>query len=110
MTKLPEKLTLPHSQTKHAELYKSFNTLIDYLAEREGVDWAKPSETKKRSIWDLKKEDDEDYWVLRDDGCIGEAGFNSVWDEKNRENSNAFLTREAAEAERDRRREMAKGL
>ncbi len=108
MTRLPEKLDVENDDTYSTK--RTINALIDYLAEREGVDWAKPSETKKHSIWDLNKLDGEEYWGLGHKRDIVSHFFNSFYDENARAEGNAFLTREAAEAEHDRRREMAKGL
>lgn len=114
MTKLPEKLPVfnePFDSRSAVEVTETVNALIDYLAEREGVHpYTFKEEPKPRSIWDLKKKDGEEYWCLDSAGTVLSQRFNSYLDELRRENGSVFLTREAAEAERDRRREMAKGL
>lgn len=102
MTNLPEKVIAPLSQTKHADLYKAFNQLIDYVAERE------PKPEKKRSVWDLKIGGGEMYWVLSIGGEINSSYFNHVIDKRIREAGNAFLTIEEAIAELARRKEAAK--
>lgn len=57
-----------------------------------------------KSIWDLKKEDGEDYYRLYGDGDIAKLSFNADYDEKVREVGNAFLTRKEAEFEKERRK------
>lgn len=62
------------------------------------------AEQKPKSIWDLKKEDGKEYYVLWADGSTGRLIFNSQDDEVLREIGNAFLTREGAEFELERRK------
>lgn len=62
------------------------------------------AEQKPKSIWDLKKEDGEQYYVLRTTGDINIDYFSSRLDEYIREAGNVFLTREDAELEQERRR------
>ena len=62
------------------------------------------AEQKPKNIWDLKKEDGEEYYVLWTDGSTGRLIFNSQGDEVLREVGNAFLTREEAEFELERRK------
>ena len=62
------------------------------------------AEQKPKSIWDLKKEDGEQYYVLRTTGDINIDNFSSRLDEYIREAGNAFLTREEAELEVERRK------
>lgn len=100
---LPNKPVLPISKTKHLGLYKAVNDIIDYVAERDGK-----QEKKPRSIWDLKKEDSEEYYRIEEWGEVFEDQFNTRFDEEVREAGNAFLTREEAEAELARRKEDAK--
>ena len=57
-----------------------------------------------KTIWDLKKEDGKEYYVLWADGSAGRLIFNSQDDEVLREIGNAFLTREEAEFELERRK------
>lgn len=57
-----------------------------------------------KTIWDLKKEDGKEYYVLWADGRAGRLIFNSQDDEVLREIGNAFLTREEAEFELERRK------
>lgn len=56
-----------------------------------------------KSIWDLKKEDGEDYYRLYSDGDIERVVFYTDYDEQARDIGNAFLTREEAEFELKRR-------
>ena len=62
------------------------------------------AEQKPKSIWDLKKEDSEQYYVLRTTGDINIDYFSSRLDEYIREVGNVFLTREDAEFEQERRK------
>lgn len=62
------------------------------------------AEQKPKSIWDLKKEDGEQYYVLRTTGDINIDNFSSRLDEYIREAGNVFLTREEAEFEIERRK------
>ena len=62
------------------------------------------AELKPKSIWDLKKEDGEQYYVLRTTGDINIDNFSSRLDEYIREAGNVFLTREEAEFEIERRK------
>lgn len=62
------------------------------------------AEQKPKSIWDLKKEDGEQYYVLRTTGDINIDYFSSRLDEYIREAGNVFLTREEAEFEAERRK------
>lgn len=56
-----------------------------------------------KSIWDLKKEDGEDYYRLYSDGDIEQVVFYTDYDKQARDIGNAFLTREEAEFELKRR-------
>ncbi|MGP1437594.1 MAG: hypothetical protein ACTTKH_00810 [Treponema sp.] len=56
-----------------------------------------------KSIWDLKKEDGEDYYRLYSDGDIEQVVFYTNYDEQARDIGNVFLTREEAEFEVERR-------
>lgn len=57
-----------------------------------------------KSIWDLKKEDGEDYYRLYSDGDIERVVFYNDYDKQARDIGNAFLTREEAEFEAERRK------
>lgn len=57
-----------------------------------------------KSVWDLKKEDSEKYYCIDSDGAIVQHMFDESFDEVNRDMGNAFLTREEAELERERRK------
>lgn len=59
---------------------------------------------KTKTIWDLKKEDSEKYYCIDSDGAIVQHMFDESFDEVNRDMGNAFLTREEAEFELERRR------
>ena len=62
------------------------------------------AEQKPKSIWDLNIEDGEEYYYITEDGEIGTTHFDSFYDEKARDVGNAFLTREEAEFELERRK------
>lgn len=57
-----------------------------------------------KSVWDLKKEDGEDYYRLYSDGDIERVVFYTDCDEQARDIGNVFLTREEAEFEAERRK------
>lgn len=57
-----------------------------------------------KSVWDLKKEDGEKYYCIDSDGAIVQHMFDESFDEVNRDMGNAFLTREEAEFELERRK------
>lgn len=57
-----------------------------------------------KSVWDLKKEDSEKYYCIDSDGAIVQYMFDESFDEVNRDMGNAFLTREEAEFELERRK------
>ena len=59
---------------------------------------------KPNTIWDLKIEDCEKYYCIDSDGAIVQHMFNESFDEVNRSRGNAFLTREEAEFELERRK------
>ena len=58
---------------------------------------------KTKTVWDLKKEDGEEYYRLYSDGDVAKLSFDSYYDEKSREAGNAFLTEEEAKFEAERR-------
>ena len=62
------------------------------------------AEQKPKTIWDLKIEDNEEYYRLYWDGDIGQGAFNTDYDESIRDMGNAFLTLEEAEFELERRK------
>ena len=62
------------------------------------------AEQKPKSIWDLNIEDGEEYYCITEDGEIGTIHFDSFYDEKARDVGNAFLKREEAEFELERRK------
>ena len=62
------------------------------------------AEQKPKSVWDLKKEDGEEYYLLWADGSTVRLIFNSQDDEVLREIGKVFLTREEAEFELERRK------
>ena len=59
---------------------------------------------KPKSIWDLDIAGGKEYYVLWTDGHIDANDFISHLDEKKRDMENAFLTREEAEFELERRK------
>lgn len=62
------------------------------------------AEQKPKNIWDLKTEDGEEYYSIESDGKIIQYMFNEAFDEDTRDIGNAFLTREEAEFEVERRK------
>ncbi len=60
--------------------------------------------TKPKTVWDLRKADEKEYYYLSLDGSIGQVRFNSRCDEAIRDLGNTFLTREDAEFEVERKR------
>lgn len=61
-------------------------------------------EQKPKTIWDLNIEDGEEYYGIEPDGEVMRHMFDDVFDEDVREMGNAFLTREEAEFEVERRK------
>lgn len=57
-----------------------------------------------KTIWDLKTKDGETYYRLYGVGDIMREPFNTKYDEGARDIGNAFLTREEAEFEKERRK------
>ena len=62
------------------------------------------AEQKPKTIWDLNIEDREEYYGIEPDGEVMRHMFDDVFDEDVREMGNAFLTREEAEFEVERRK------
>ena len=62
------------------------------------------AEQKPKSIWDLETKDSEEYYRIEASGGIEESYFDATYDEYVREAGNAFLTREEAEFEVERRK------
>lgn len=62
------------------------------------------AEQKPKTIWDLNIEDSEKYYCIDSDGAIVQHMFDESFDEVNRDMGNAFLTREEAEFELERRK------
>lgn len=60
--------------------------------------------TKPKTIWDLDIEDGEEYYHLYGDSVVAKLSFGNHYDERAREVGNAFLTKEEAEFEAERRR------
>lgn len=71
-------------------------------AKAEGLQEQIPD--KPKTIWDLRKVYGEKYYYLSLDGIIGESCFNSRCDESIRALGNAFLAKEKAEFEKERRK------
>lgn len=57
-----------------------------------------------KTIWDLSVGDKAEYYRLYSDGDVAKLSFDSYYDEKSREAGNAFLTKEEAELELERRK------
>ena len=62
------------------------------------------AEQKTKTIWDLDTEDSEEYYYICSDGDICWADFNSRYAQDTRDMGVAFLTREKANFEAERRR------
>lgn len=61
------------------------------------------AEQKPKTIWGLKKEDGERYYYITLYGGVCDGIFNTGYDEDAEGKGNAFLTREEAEFELERR-------
>lgn len=63
------------------------------------------AEQKPKTIWDLDAVNgEEEYYYITEDGEIKTTYSDSLYDEKVRNLGNAFLTKEEAEFERERRK------
>lgn len=62
------------------------------------------AEQKPKTIWDLETKDSEEYYCIEARGSVVESYFDSTYDKYVRESGNAFLTREEAEFEAERRK------
>ena len=62
------------------------------------------AEQMPKSIWDLETKDSKEYYRIEASGCIEYGCFDATYDEYIREVGNAFLTREEAEFELERRK------
>lgn len=59
---------------------------------------------RPKNIWDLETKDRETYYRLCGNGCVCSDFFSSITDKDIRDMGNAFLTREEAEFEKERRK------
>lgn len=62
------------------------------------------AEQKPKTIWDLDVVNEEEYYYITEGGKIKTTHFDRFYDEKNRSLGNAFLTKEEAEFELERRK------
>lgn len=62
------------------------------------------AEQKPNTIWDLETKDRKEYYRIEASGFIEDSCFNAIYDKYVREAGNAFLTREEAEFEVERRK------
>lgn len=62
------------------------------------------AEQKLKTIWDLETKDRKEYYRIEASGFIEDSCFNAIYDKYVRETGNAFLTREEAEFEVERRK------
>ena len=62
------------------------------------------AEQKPNTIWDLETKDRKEYYRIEASGFIEDSCFNAIYDKYVRETGNAFLTREEAEFEVERRK------
>lgn len=67
---------------------------------KEEITWM----SRPKSIWDLKAKDGDKYYYISLEGGIGQGVFNTIHDEWIRSKGDAFLTREEAEFELERRK------
>lgn len=77
--------------------WEDIKELIAQKAEAE-------AEQKPKTIWDLETKDSKEYYRIEASGGIEESYFDSTYDKYVREAGNAFLTKEEAEFELERRR------
>ena len=59
---------------------------------------------KPKTIWDLETKDSKEYYRIEASGFVEESCFNATYDKYVREVGNAFITREEAEFEVERRK------
>ncbi|WP_282745592.1 hypothetical protein [Peptostreptococcus stomatis] len=59
---------------------------------------------KSKTIWDLETKDSKEYYRIEASGFVEESCFNATYDKYVREVGNAFITREEAEFEAERRK------
>lgn len=59
---------------------------------------------KPKTIWDLETKDSKEYYRIEASGFVEESCFNATYDKYVREVGNAFITREEAEFEAERRK------
>ena len=59
---------------------------------------------RPKSIWDLDIDNGQEYYCLFNDGQISRLSFLDVYDKNTRDIGNAFLTREEAEFDVERRK------
>lgn len=62
------------------------------------------AEQKPKTIWDLETKDSKEYYRIEASGFVEESCFNATYDKYVREVGNAFITREEAEFEVERRK------
>ena len=59
---------------------------------------------RPKSIWDLDIDNGQEYYCLFSDGQVDKLSFSGSYNKNSRDMGNAFLTKEEAEFERERRR------
>ncbi|MDU1599122.1 hypothetical protein [Peptostreptococcus anaerobius] len=62
------------------------------------------AEQKPKTIWDLETKDSKEYYRIEASGFVEESCFNATYDKYVRDMGNAFLTKEEAEFEKERRK------
>ncbi len=77
--------------------WKDIKELIVKKAEAE-------QKLKPKTIWDLETKDSKEYYRIEASGFVEESCFNATYDKYVREVGNAFITREEAEFEAERRK------
>lgn len=79
---------------------ENWTDIQDFIAEK----MEDQQKENQKTMWDLEIKDGGTYYRLYSDGDVGQLVFGDSYDEKVREMGNAFLTREEAEFERERRK------
>lgn len=79
------------------ENWEDIKALVIEKAEAE-------KKLKPKTIWDLETKDSKEYYRIEASGFVEESCFNATYDKYVREVGNAFITREEAEFEVERRK------
>lgn len=88
-----EKYVIERTEEFKKELYEEVKQMIK-----------EADQGQVKSVWDLETKDEEEYYRLYHNGAIILCAFSSSIDRLFRYMGNAFLTKEEAELERERRK------